>query len=405
MPTMSEEQPRAAGFSTRAIRAATTLPQVRQAPSTVPIYQTVTFGTADLAELGDILGDRTSGYAYSRIDNPTASALAAAVAALEGAEAGFAFGSGMAAIHAAILSVVGAGDEVLATTAAYGGTRALFTGILNRLGIRTRFVDATAIEGVRDAFTPQTRLLYLETIANPSLAVTDLAALADEAHRRGVPVIVDNTFASPYLCRPIELGVDLVVESATKWLGGHSDVLAGVVVGNRERIAEVRAIQTDTGAICAPFSAFLVLRGIETLAVRMERHCASALALARYLEGQEHVERVLYPGLPSHPQGAVAQRQLLAGGGMLAFDLGGREAASAFIDALSLPERTASLGSIKTICVHPPSTSHRQLDEAALKAAGIPAGLVRVSVGLEDVEDLIADFAVGLAAARSAVAA
>jgi methionine-gamma-lyase len=260
-------------------------------------------------------------------------------------------------------------------------------------------------DAVEAAFTPATRVLYLETISNPTIVVADLADLIERAHRHDVLVVVDNTFASPYLCRPIELGADLVVESCTKWLSGHSDVLAGAVAGSRERVAAVSAVQTDTGGIAAPFSAFLVLRGIVTLAVRMERHSANALALARFLESQDGVGTVLYPGLASHPQSAVAQRQLRAGGGMLAFDLGERTAASAFLDALRLPPRTASLGSVHTIAVHPPSMTHRQLDVEQLVAAGIQQGLVRVSVGLEDVEDLIADFSIGLAAARASVPA
>ena len=396
---------RADGFATRAIRAASTPPPVDQLPTSVPIYQSATFTATDALELGDVLLGTTRGYAYARIDNPTAAALAAAVAELEGAEAGFAFGSGMAAIHAALVSLVASGDHIVATRAVYGSTHALLTQQLARFGVDTTFVDVTDPEAVEAAITPATRVLYLETISNPTIVVADLVELIERAHRHGVAVVVDNTFASPYLCRPIELGADLVVESCTKWLSGHSDVLAGAVVGSRERVAAVSAVQTDTGGIAAPFSAFLVLRGIATLAVRMERHSANALALARFLEAQNGVGTVLYPGLASHPQSAAAQRQLRAGGGMLAFDLGERAAASAFLDALRLPPRTASLGSVHTIAVHPPSMTHRQLDLEQLAAAGIQQGLVRVSVGLEDVEDLIADFSIGLAAARAAVPA
>ncbi len=405
MPAMSDPRPTERGFATRAIRAASSPPRVTQRPSSVPIYQTVTFSSDDMTTLGDVLADRTPGYAYSRIDNPTATAMAAAVAELEGAEAGYAFNSGMAAIHAAVASQVVAGDRIVAARSLYGSTRHLFVTVLQRFGVETVFVDPTDPDAVEGALTPGTRLLYLETIANPTLVVTDIAELADRAHRRGVTVVVDNTFASPYLCRPIELGADLVVESCTKWLGGHSDVLAGAVVGRRELVETVRALQVEVGGIAAPFSAFLVLRGIETLAVRMERHCASALALARFLEETEQLPRVYYPGLASHPQAAVAQRQLRAGGGLVALDLESRSAAATFLDALQIPERTASLGSVHTICVHPPSSTHRQLDDAALVASGIPEGLIRVSVGLEDVEDLIADFRLALRAARSAVPA
>ncbi|MDP8905794.1 MAG: aminotransferase class I/II-fold pyridoxal phosphate-dependent enzyme [Chloroflexota bacterium] len=393
------------GFGTRAISAASRAPRVEQEPDAVPIYQAATFSARDAGELADILADRQAGYAYSRLDNPTAVALGEAVAELEGGESGYALASGMAAVHAALLSLVAAGDHVVAGRALYGSVAHLLTAVLGRLGIATTFVDTTDLDAVAAAISDRTRVLYLETISNPNMTVSDVAALAELGHRRGVAVVVDNTFASPYLCRPLDLGADLVVESCTKWLGGHSDVLAGALAGDRERIAAARAVQIDTGASIAPFSAFLVLRGMETLHVRMERHCQSALMLARVLDAAAPVRRVWYPGLPSHPQFAVVQRQLRAGGGLLAFDLGSRAAATAFLDALTIPPRTASLGSVHTICVHPRSSTHRQLDQAELEAAGIREGLVRVSVGLEDGEDLVADFERGLAAAAAAASA
>ncbi len=395
---------RTAGFSTRAIRAAHRLPRVDQRPTSVPIYQTVTFSSDDAAALGSVLTDEQRGYAYSRIDNPTVAALASAVAELEGAEAGYAFASGMAAIHAAIGSLVSAGHRIVATQASYGTTRTLFGTVFGRLGVTTDHVNVTDLDAVEAALAAApTRVLYAETIANPTIVVADHAALAEAAHRHGALYVVDNTFASPYLCRPIELGADLVVESATKYLSGHSDVLAGVVSGGNELIEAVRLLQVDTGASLAPHSAFLVLRGISTLAIRMERHAATAAALAAWLERQDGVTRVYHPSLQSHPQRDVAMRQLALGGGMLAFELaGGRSAGRAFIDGLSIPELTASLGSVFTMVVHPPSTTHRQLDDAALAAAGIPPGLLRCSVGLEDLDDLVADFEHGLGAARAA---
>ncbi|MEO7118097.1 MAG: PLP-dependent aspartate aminotransferase family protein [Candidatus Limnocylindrales bacterium] len=395
------------GFGTRAIHAATTPPTVDQAPQAIPIFQSATFAAEDAAELGDILGDRQPGYAYARIDNPTAAALSAAVAELEGAEAAYSLGSGMAAIFGAVASVVKAGDRIVSTNAVYGSTRNLFANVMSRFGVETTFVDPTDHAAVEAALTaePRATLLYLETISNPTIVVADLAGLADLAHQHGTTVIVDNTFASPYLCRPLELGADLVVESATKWLGGHSDVIGGVVAGSHERIAAVKALQIDLGGIIAPFSAFLILRGIQTLHVRMDRHSQTALTLARYLEAQDGVRAVFYPGLSSHPQALVAQRLLRAGGGMLAFDLGNRRSAATFLDTLRLPARTASLGATLTIAVHPPSTTHRQFSDAELTESGILPGLVRVSVGLEDAEDLIADIAAGLQAARSAVPA
>jgi methionine-gamma-lyase len=401
-PSPRPASDRTIGFSTRAIRATHRIPAVDQRPTSVPIYQTVTFSSEDAEELGAVLTGRIPGYAYSRIDNPTVAALAAAVAELEGAEAGFALATGMAAIHAAILSVVSSGDRIVATRAAYGTTRAQLSGVLSRLGVTTEFVDVRNLEAVDSALsTAPTRILYAETIANPTIVVADHAALAELAHRHGALYVVDNTFASPYLCRPIEVGADLVVESATKYLSGHSDVLAGVVCGSRALVEAIAALEVDTGAALAPHSAFLVLRGIATLAIRLERESATAAVLAAWLERQDGVEQVYYPSLASHPQHSVARRTLTLGGGMLAFELaGGRVAGEAFINALSIPQLTASLGGVFTIVSHPPSTTHRQLDDAALAESGIAPGLLRCSVGLEDADDLIADFEAALAAAR-----
>jgi methionine-gamma-lyase len=394
-------------FSTRAILAATRSPEVNQIPSAIPIYQSAAFSTGDAAELGDVLTGATPGYAYSRIDNPTTSALALAVADLEGAEAGLTFATGMAAIHAAIVSVVRAGQAIVAPQAVYGTTRDLMVRVLAGFGIAAEFVDMRDPAAV-DAALVRTGapVLYIETISNPTIVVTDIAALAKIAHKRGALLLVDNTFASPYACRPIEHGADLVMHSATKYLSGHADVLAGVVVGSRERVDAMRPILIDVGGALAPLAAFLVLRGLPTLALRMERHSQTALDLAAWLQGQEGVDRVYYPGLPADPGHEIAARQFDVFGGMLAFELsGGREAGRAFLDAMRVAERTASLGAVRTITTHPPSTTHRQLDAAALKAGGIAPGLLRCSVGLEDVEDLREDFELGLAAAREAVRA
>ena len=396
-----------AGFSTRAIKAATTAPHVDQIPSSVPIYQAAAFSTADAAELGDVLTGAAPGYAYSRIDNPTTAALGNAVAELEGAEAGLAFATGMAAIHAAIVSVVRAGQTIVAAKAVYGTTRDLLVRILSGLGVATEFVDTRDLAAV-DAALARTGspVLYVETVSNPTIVVSDLAALAAVAHRHNALLLVDNTFASPYGCRPIELGADLVMHSATKYLSGHGDVLAGVVVGSEARIAAVRPILVDVGGALAPLAAFLVLRGLPTLAIRMERHTETALELAAWLAGQDGVERVHYPGLPGDPSHEVAVGQLHVFGGMLAFELaGGREAGRAFLDAMRVAERTASLGAVRTITTAPPSTTHRQLDADALREAGIAPGLLRCSIGLEDVEDLRADMELGLAAARAATGA
>ena len=396
-----------AGFSTRAIRAATRMREVHERPTSIPIYQTATFSAETVEALAAAVAEQEGGYAgygYSRLANPTVDALGDAVAELEGAEAGFALASGMAAIHAALLSVAGAGDRIVATRAVYGSTQSLLVRVLGRLGIRTEFVDVTDLDAVDRALRSEpTRVLYLETISNPTIVVADIAALSAIARRQRAVVVVDSTFASPYLVRPLELGADLVVHSATKYLSGHSDVLAGVVAGSRERVHAVRRVQVDTGATLAPLAAFLVLRGLPTLAVRMERQAATAATLATLLEGRPGVERVHYPGLASHPQHDLAARQLRLPGAMLAIELaGGRAAGAAFVDALAIPERTASLGSIHTIVAHAASTTHRQLDAAQLAAAGIGPGLLRVSVGLEDEEDLVADVEAALDAARAA---
>jgi cystathionine beta-lyase/cystathionine gamma-synthase len=393
-----------ARFTTRAILASTRSREVHQIPSAVPIYQAAAFSSATAAELGDVLTGATPGYAYSRIDNPTTAALAEAVAELEGAEAGLAFATGMAAIHAAIVSVVRAGQTIVVTQAVYGTTRDLLVRVLAGLGVTTEFVDPTDFAAV-DAVMVRTGspLLYVETVSNPTIIVSDISALAGIAHRHGALLLVDNTFASPYACRPIERGADLVMHSATKYLSGHADVLAGVVVGSRERVDALRPILVDVGAALAPLAAFLVLRGLPTLALRMERHSETALELAAWLQGQVQIERVHYPGLPNDPGHEVASRQLDVFGGMFAFELaGGREAGQAFLDAMRVSERTASLGAFRTITSHPASTTHRQLDAAALRASGIAPGLLRCSVGLEDAEDLREDFELGLAAAAAA---
>jgi cystathionine beta-lyase/cystathionine gamma-synthase len=388
------------GFSTRAIRAASRVPPAPQPPINVPIYQTSTFEVSSAQELAELLDFSRPGHSYSRYSNPTHTALELALAELEGAEACHITGSGMAAIHAAILSTVRAGEEVIIPRAVYGGVVGLAQAVLSRSGIEVRAVDTTDASAVEAAIGDRTRLLWLETISNPTTAMADVAALSEMAHRRGVVVAVDNTFASPYLANPMALGADLVVHSTTKYVGGHSDITGGALLGSAERVAAARRIVINAGGNAAPLEAFLALRGLKTLAIRMERHSANALAVACALEGSAGIASVLYPGLTSHPQHELAQRTLRDGmaGGMLSIDLaGGRPAGEHFLDRLKVAVHATSLGSVETLCSHPASSSHRQLSTEELAQAGLTPGMVRISIGLEDPDDLIADLAAAAA--------
>jgi len=382
------------GFSTRAIRAASRVPASPQSPVNVPIYQTSTFEVESAGELADLLEFARPGHSYTRYSNPTHAALEDALAELEQAEACHVTASGMAAIHGAILSIARQGDTVVIPRAVYGGVIGLASAILEPSGIATVAVDTTDLEAVAAAMTGSTRLVWAETISNPTTAMVDLRALADLAHAHGALLGIDNSFASPYLCNPLAFGADLVVHSTTKYVGGHSDIMGGAILGSTERVAAARKVVINAGGNAAPLEAFLALRGLKTLSLRMDRHSTNALAVARALEGAPGVARVLYPSLESHPQHRLAQSQLRDGmaGGMLSLDLaGGRPAGERFLDLLQVAVHATSLGSVETLCSHPASSSHRQLDEEGLARAGLTAGMVRVSIGLEDVDDLVAD--------------
>jgi cystathionine beta-lyase/cystathionine gamma-synthase len=354
-------------------------------------------------DYAEILGGRIAGYSYSRIDNPTSAAFAAAVAALEapgaedvgsedvGAEP---FASGMAAISATLLGHLTAGQEVIGPAACYGGTWSLFTRWLPRWGIHPVLLDITDLAALRAAVTPRTRMIYAETMANPTLSVPDLPALAEVAHRAQSRLVVDSTFATPVICRPLEHGADLVLHSATKFLGGHADATGGVVVGRPEHLGPVRQARIDLGGCLAPDEAFLLHRGLETVALRVRQQSATAAVLAAKLAGHPAVARVRYPGLPSHPQHGMATRLFRDGlfGSVITVDVrGGRQAAMAFCDALRTVRIASSLGSVHSKVSHAASTTHRQLDDTALAAAGIVPGQVRLSVGVEDPEVLLAD--------------
>ena len=354
-----------------------------------PIYQTSTY-------VQDGLG-RHKGYEYARTQNPTRAALEANVAALEGGKAGFGFASGMAAIGA-VASLLKAGDHAVVGDNTYGGTFRLFDKVLTRQGITASYVDTADVDAIAAAIQPTTKLLLLETPTNPMMRLTDLAAATEVAHRRGVAVVVDNTFASPALQRPIAFGVDLVLHSTTKYLNGHSDSIGGVVVATRDdHIEWLSFYQNAYGAILSPMDSWLVLRGTKTLAVRMAQHSANGLALATFLAGHAKVTRVLYPGLPDHPQHALASSQMSGFGGMLAFDMGSLDAARRVVERVRIFALAESLGGVESLIGHPASMTHASVPVERRTALGLTDGLVRISAGIEDVADLTADLAQALA--------
>ncbi len=370
------------GFSTKAIHAGNE-PDPTTGAVTVPIYQTSTYAQEGLG--------KHKGFEYARTQNPTRLALERNIAALEGAKFGYAFASGMAAIDA-ILRLVHAGDHVIVSDNTYGGTFRLFTRILSNYGIEFSFVDTSDASNVEAAIKDNTRMVFLETPTNPVMIISDLQAVSDVAHARGVRVVCDNTFMSPYLQRPMELGVDIVVHSTTKYLNGHSDGVGGVAVLNDEKDAEwLGFVQNGAGAILSPFDSWLVLRGTKTLAVRMEQHDKSGRAIAAFLEEHPKVEKIYYPGSLSHRQHDLAKRQQKGFGGMVAFDVGTLERARTVLEAVRLCTLAESLGGVETLISHPATMTHASVLVETRQRIGITDGLVRISVGLEDTEDIIAD--------------
>jgi cystathionine beta-lyase/cystathionine gamma-synthase len=381
--------PRRFGFATRAIHAGQA-PDPTTGAVTVPLYLTSTY-------VHDALGEH-KGFEYSRVQNPTRFALEHNVAALEGGISGHAFASGMAAIQA-LLTRFQSGDHIVASRDVYGGTYRFFTHVLEKFGLRFSWVDATSLDAVAAAMEERTRLVYLETPTNPLMEITDLQATADLAHSRGAIVAVDNTFLSPYLQRPLELGCDVVVHSTTKFMNGHSDSIGGVLVAKRQEDSDwFYFVQKSAGAVMSPFDAFLVLRGIKTLPVRMERHETSARAIAAFLADHPKVRKVLYPGLPSHPGHAIQQRQASGFGAMISFDLGDYAAAKRLLDALEVMSLAESLGGVETLISHPATMTHASVPAERRAALGLGDGLVRISVGIEDLADLLGDLERGLAA-------
>ncbi len=393
------------GFATRAIHHAYD-PQDNGGSLTPPLHLTSTF-TFETAEAGgEMFAGERAGHIYSRISNPTCDLLEQRIATLEGAEAGLALSSGMGAITAVLWTLLSPGDEVIVDKTLYGCTFAFMRHGLAKWGVTITHVDMTDPENLRAAVSDKTRVVYFETPANPNMRLVDIAAVSEIAHSVGAQVVADNTYATPYLTRPIELGADIVVHSATKYLGGHGDVVAGLVAGTAEQVTEIRLVgmKDMTGAVMAPFNAMLILRGLKTLALRMDRHCASAMDVARYLEAHPAVGAVHFPGLESFPQHDLAGRQMAQPGAMIAFEIdGGMEAGIRFMNALKLIQRAVSLGDAETLIQHPASMTHSTYTPEERAEHGISDGLIRLSVGLEEVADIISDLDMALPqAARDA---
>jgi len=381
--------PTTARFSTVCIHAGQE-PDPATGALITPIYQTSTYAQEALG--------KHKGYEYARTQNPTRSALEANLAAIEGGKAAFAFASGMSATNA-IASRLSSGDHVVVTDNTYGGTYRLFDKVMTRYGITFSFVDTSDLGAVEKAITPRTKLVFIETPTNPVLRLTDIAAVAELAHRSGAILAVDNTFASPCLQRPIALGADLVMHSTTKYLSGHSDTIGGCVVAVRDEDIEwLRFIQNSAGAILSPFDSWLVLRGTKTVALRMVQHSANGQALAEFLAQHPKVTRAIYPGLASHPQHALARRQMPNGfGGMLSFEVESFEKAREVLNRFRLMALAESLGGVETLVCHPATMTHASVPPERRKAIGLSDSLIRISTGIEDIDDLKADLEQALA--------
>lgn len=388
------------GFGTLAIHAGNFEKETFGALAT-PIYQSSTFYFDSCEQGGKRFAGEEGGYIYTRLGNPTTTVLEEKVAALEGAEACCAVGSGIGAVTSCLWSIAAAGKHIVADKALYGCTFAYLNHGMTRYGVEVSFIDTADLEQVKKALKPNTCCVYLETPANPNLKITDLKAVSKIAHDYNpeIMVVCDNTFATPYLQRPLELGCDAVIHSGTKYLNGHGDVIAGFVCGNKDFITTVKffGLKDMTGAVMDPFAAFLILRGLKTMEVRMKRHCESAQAIAEYLEKHPKVEKVYYPGLKSHEGHEIAAKQMHGGySGVIAFEVkGGKQAGIKFCNSLKLATIAVSLGDAETLIEHPASMTHSPYSPEERAAAGISDGLVRLSVGLENVEDIIADLEQG----------
>ncbi|MCG1011177.1 methionine gamma-lyase [Tepidanaerobacter sp. GT38] len=380
------------GFNTKAIHAGQKPCPVTGAHVT-PIYQTSTFVFKDVEQGARRFAGQEPGYIYTRLGNPTITELEEKIAALEGGEAALATASGMAAISTALVSLLKQGDHVVTGDTLYGCTHGFINELLPRYGVEVTAVDTSDLNNIEKAMKPNTKVVYVETPANPTMKMVDLKGAADVAHRHGALLIVDNTFMSPYLQRPIEHGADVVVHSATKYIGGHGDVIAGLIISSKELIDIMRIpYLKDFGGVLSPFDAWLLLRGLKTLGIRMERHCINAQKVAEYLEKHPLIEKVYYPGLPSHPQHELAKKQMDGFGGMMSFELkGGLEAGKILMNSVKMISLAVSLGCVDSLIQHPASMTHSPVPREERLKAGITDGQVRLSVGIEDVEDIIND--------------
>jgi cystathionine gamma-lyase len=378
-------QSEALGFATRAIHAGQDADPTTGA-TVVPIYATSTYTQAGIGQ--------HKGYEYSRSGNPTRTALETCLAALEGGERGLAFASGLAATTAVFATLLKPGDEVAAAADLYGGTVRLLDRVFKNWGLVAQYTDDPTTAGFDKIITPKTRLIWIESPTNPLLQIIDIAALAELAHRKKALLAVDNTFASPYLQQPLALGADLVIHSTTKYLGGHSDVVGGAVIGSHALLEPIKFYQNAAGGVPGPFDAFLTLRGLKTLAVRMAQHCANARALAPWLEQHPAVDKVYFPGLAAHPGHAIAAKQMRDFGGMISLTLrGGPSAVKRFLSKTRLFSLAESLGGVESLVCHPATMTHASIPLEARKARGVDDGLIRLSVGIEEIDDLRRDLA------------
>jgi len=384
------------GFNTKLIHAGEIEDRFRSA--TVPIYQTSTFSFESAEEGAKCFAGESSGYMYTRINNPTIDALERQLAALENGFGGVAVSSGMAAVNVVYQTLLASGDHMVSTDSVYGPSRAIMENHYVKYGVESTYINTTNLDNIEKAFRPNTKVLYVESPANPTMDITDIEKCAEIAHRHGVILVVDNTFSSPYLLNPLNLGADIVLHSMTKFINGHADIVAGVVVAKEEQLyKKLRAMMVSLGCNMDPHQAYMVLRGVKTLGIRIDRAVENAQKVAEFLESHPKVAWIKYPGLKSHPQYELGQRQLKAPGSMISFGLkGGFDAAKTLMNNVHLALLAVSLGGVESLIQHPASMTHAKVSKEGKDKAGITDDLVRFAVGIENVEDIIADLKHGL---------